>query len=224
MQRRLYEFSRACLNLARRMPLLGDLLALGSLYSRQSYLKRMGWFGSYRQRIPVSANGEPIPWFSYAAIRFLEDRLHEKMDVFEYGSGYSTLWWAKRVGHVFACEHENRWFDRIASVVPANVTCERVAIDQEDSYAKKILECDRTFDIVSIDGRERVACARHALEALSPEGVIVWDDTKREKYQPGFDMLAEHGFRRIDFLGPQPRSSVEGATTIFYRDNNVLNI
>ena len=32
-----------------------------------------------------------IPWFSYAAIDFLEDYLQPEMSVFEYGTGGSTL-------------------------------------------------------------------------------------------------------------------------------------
>src|SRR4051812_14883663 len=45
-----------------------------------------------------------IPWFSYAAIDFLDAALRTNMTVFEYGSGGSTLFFAKRAKSVFTVE------------------------------------------------------------------------------------------------------------------------
>jgi len=78
-------------------PLTATLHALRSLLRKSSYLKSIGWFESYRRRLPVSRAGEAIPWYTYGATAFLEGRIRPSMLVFEYGSGHSTLWWSHRV-------------------------------------------------------------------------------------------------------------------------------
>src|SRR5947209_17002794 len=54
-----------------------------------------------------------IPWFSYAAIDFLESFLQPQMVAFEYGSGGSTLFLAKRVKYVYSVEDNPEWFERV---------------------------------------------------------------------------------------------------------------
>jgi len=46
---------------------------------------------------------------TYPAIRFLERRLSNSLEVFEFGSGNSTLWWAERVSRIDSCEHDAQW-------------------------------------------------------------------------------------------------------------------
>src|SRR5262245_18982304 len=55
-----------------------------------------------------------LPWFSYAAIDFLEDYLEPNMSVCEYGSGGSTLFFAKRTRSVFSIENDPRWFELLS--------------------------------------------------------------------------------------------------------------
>ena len=43
-----------------------------------------------------------LPWFSYAAIDFLKQYLRADMRVGEYGSGGSTLFFARRTKSVFS--------------------------------------------------------------------------------------------------------------------------
>ena len=43
------------------------------------------------------------------------------MSVFEYGSGYSTIWFAERTGTVVSCETKQEWYDRIRPRLPSNV-------------------------------------------------------------------------------------------------------
>lgn len=51
-----------------------------------------------------------IPWITLLAIEFLEKHLDVNMKVFEYGSGGSTLFFAKRVKEVISVEHDPKWF------------------------------------------------------------------------------------------------------------------
>ncbi len=95
-------------------------LGLLSLYSlrRSGYLFDKGWFQSFRAKASVDRSGRPIPWMTYAFLDFLEPRLRGDFDVFEFGSGNSTHWWAARVRAVSSCEHDAEWFARVSEGVP----------------------------------------------------------------------------------------------------------
>jgi predicted O-methyltransferase YrrM len=91
-------------------------------------------------------------------------------------------------------------------------------------YSKKAASFGRVFDIVVIDGRDRVNCALNCLDSLREGGVIIWDNTNRKHYGEGFDFLARQGYRRLDFEGMAPGVIKTSKTTIFYKENNCLKI
>jgi predicted O-methyltransferase YrrM len=142
----------------------------------------------------------------------------------QYGCGTSTLWWAERVSDLVVCEHDRDWFDRIKRDAPCNVTMIYKELVYGGEYSEAILGFKDCFDIVVIDGRDRVRCAKNALKALKEDGVIIWDNTERNKYQEGFDYLKAEGFKRIDFWGTGPVGIAKWCTTVFYRRNNCLEI
>src|SRR5207245_4849460 len=58
-----------------------------------------------------------LPWFSYGAIDFLADHLTPEMEVCEYGSGGSTLFFARRTRGVFSIEDNATWFALVTNRV-----------------------------------------------------------------------------------------------------------
>lgn len=188
------------------------------------YLKRIGWVRTVEERRPLDAKGRPTPWYTYAAIDFIGDRVRREFTVFEYGSGFSTLWWAKRVKRVICCEHDARWFAKLQTELPDNVTAIHRELVYGGDYSKEILNHGRMFDVVVVDGRDRVECAKHAVERLLDHGVIVWDNSDRKRYQEGYDFLLARGFRRLDFRGIGPMNTSGWMTSVFYRDNNCFGI
>lgn len=199
---------------------------LYSLYClrRGGQLKNAGWFRSFREERSVDADGSPLPWITYPAIEFLKNRIHAEMSVFEYGCGNSTLWWASKVKEVISVEHENDWYQKIATIKPENVTLYMVDLEYGGTYSKKISEFKNRFDIVVIDGRDRVNCAKNSLQALKPDGVIIWDNSDRLEYQEGYKFLLKNGFRKIEFVGMCPVVNIKTETAVFYRDKNTLGI
>jgi predicted O-methyltransferase YrrM len=188
------------------------------------YLQASGWLNSRRLKMPVDAEDRPLPWWTYPVIDFLARRVRPDMDVFEFGSGNSTLWLAGRVDHVVAVEHHPRWAVRMAQHVPENVDLLHVPLETDGDYCRTSARTGRRFDLVAIDGRDRVNCARQCLGALKEDGVIVWDDSQRKRYRPGFRFLARRGFRRLEFVGHGPMDSLPWETSVFYRDGNCLGI
>jgi len=208
--------------LARTNGVTSRLLALRSL-SRVSHLRSSGWFESFRKGMSVDASGSPIPWYTYGAIRFLAGRVNPAMSLFEYGSGNSTLWWSTLVGRVTSCEHDAEWYRMMRGRLPAAVTYIQ-ADESTGEYARQIEGQNATFDIVVIDGRDRVQCAKSSVAALTPAGVIVWDNSDRPDYREGYEFLRELGFRRVDFWGMGPINTYEWSTSIFYRSDNCLGL
>ncbi|WP_156914918.1 class I SAM-dependent methyltransferase [Rubidibacter lacunae] len=175
------------------------------------------------EAMPVDRCGNCLPWLTYPAIAFLSKRIQRDMAVFEYGSGNSTFWWSQRVARVVACEHDAKWYTSMKERVPSNVDYRHY--EREDGkYSRAILEYHREFDVVVIDGRDRVACAKNSLGALREDGAIVWDNSDRERYREGYSYLLEHGFKRLDFEGHGPNETRRWCTSIFYRSNNCFCI
>lgn len=191
---------------------------------RSDYLKRTGWYRSMNEGRPVDADGYPVPWITYPAIDFLSGRINNQMSVFEYGSGASTLWWASRVNRIISCEHDREWYRQVAATLPDNAVLLCIDLEYGGAYCRKVAEYDGCFDVVVIDGRDRVNCARNSLAALKDNGVILWDNSDREEYREGIDYLAGIGFRKLEFIGMHPLVAGKSETSLLYRDNNCLGI
>lgn len=189
-----------------------------------SYMNFVGWFQSFCRAMPIDRNGAAIPWYTYSAIDFLEGRINDKMSVYEYGSGNSTVWWANRVQNISSCEHDQQWFSKMKLVIPENVHYIHVDLLSGNDYEEAILKEDCKFDVVVIDGRKRVRCAMNCIKSLKDDGVIIWDNSDRKDYEEGYQFLAGIGWRRLDFSGLGPINTYGWCTSVFYRTSNCLGI
>jgi hypothetical protein len=187
------------------------------------YIAEMGWVETYKTKRSVNTDGHAIPWFAYPAIEFLSKRVPTDVAVFEYGAGLSTLWWNERVRSVITCEHDQDWIAQIAAALPAAKLLHR-PLDGDGAYQREITNYRAQFDIVVVDGRQRVACILNSLAALTDRGVIILDNSDRHAYQPGKDFLISGGFRELEFSGLGPIVAYATSTSIFYRDSNCLVI
>lgn len=77
------------------------------------FLEPSGWQRSLAEAAPVRADGSPLPWFTYGAIEFLQRVVRPADSVFEFGAGYSTLWWQAHVQKVASVEHDMQWCERL---------------------------------------------------------------------------------------------------------------
>jgi hypothetical protein len=194
------------------------------LISLHDHLYDIGWFKSAQARMPVDKNGDVLPWFTYSMIWFLKAAVRSDMKVFEFGSGNSTLWWAKEVAHVTSVEHSLEWYSTLKPKVPSNVDYLYCELVTDGEYCRTALNTGNKYDVIVIDGRDRVNCAKNCLNALSDEGVIIWDNSDRVNYQEGYTFLTQNKLKRLDFYGLAPYSSIGHSTSIFYRPSNCFDI
>lgn len=186
-------------------------------------LRDSGWLRSSRLGRPVDRNGGPLPWYTYAAIAFLEPRLDAGMRVFEYGAGHSTLWYAPRVGEVVAVEHDPSWAATIAGAALANVQV--VLRPPSPAYAQEVARHPPAFEVVVVDGRLRSDCTRAAVDHVAEQGVVIWDNSDWEEFR---DLRSANGplepFRELRFIGFGPCAGRTWSTSILYRRENCLGI
>ncbi len=188
------------------------------------YLYETGWKLSFLEKRPVDKNGNPLPWLSIPFISFIQTKINHNLVVFEYGSGSSTLFFAERAKQVLTVEHDEEWLSNIGSKVPSNARIYFCPLDYNSKYCRYISKFEKKFNLIIVDGRDRVNCIINSLSSLTSDGCIVLDDSEREYYQVGIQFLLDKNFRKIDFWGMSLGSYKEKCTTVFYRDNNCLNI
>jgi len=163
----------------------------------------------------IDRNGEPIPWFSYPAIEYLQGIDLSKKKIFEYGSGNSTLFWAKRCKTITAVENDKRWFNYVKSKMPANVNY--IFADTENEYVQAIRNDGQSYDVIVIDGDvfDRQKCAIESLNYLSDTGVIILDNS--ERYSSWTNILRESDLLQVDMHGFAPNASLCQCTSFFFR-------
>jgi Methyltransferase domain len=196
-------------------------------YSLQmlSVMRELGWHKSVGVGKPVEARGTAIPWYSYPALEWLGPRVKPSDAVFEYGAGNSTVWFGCRTERVVSVEHDSRWLAQVRGMVGENVTLlsrsalpDTVTGHDESPYVASLEEfAPGSFDIIVIDGVERVACAGVAIPRLRQDGIVIFDDSDRPAFRPGIERLHEYGFGRIDFYGFTGQTGTRKCTSIFSR-------
>jgi hypothetical protein len=76
------------------------------------------WFRSFRPGyLPLE---DARPWLPFKAADWLGSYVKPTMKVFEYGSGGSTIFLAKRAGQVIGVEHDQRWHALVSSALSVN--------------------------------------------------------------------------------------------------------
>jgi len=193
-------------------------------FTKEGYLYEIGWTNSMATGSVVDQQNMPLPWVTYPYIRFISSRLNKKMEIFEFGSGNSTIFYADRTAGVHSVEHDKFWYDKIKNLMPPNVNLNYCELTADGNYCRYALATSMKYDIIIVDGRDRVNCCKNSIAALKPGGVLVLDDSEREKYTAGITYLGENGFKRIDFWGMAPTVNYHKCTAIFYRGNNCLGI
>jgi predicted O-methyltransferase YrrM len=127
------------------------------------------------------------PWLTPAAIRLLGPMLRRNDHGAEFGSGRSTVWFARRVAALTSVEHDKRWHDVVSARLKArgisNVDYILAPEDQpaerggDSAYARVALSFpDASLDFALIDGHYRDYSAKFILPKIKPGGMLIIDN------------------------------------------------
>jgi hypothetical protein len=76
------------------------------------FVKDLSYFKQWR-KYRLSEKGTidyRIPWLVFSCISFLDKWLRKDMNIFEYGSGGSTLYFAEKALSIVSVEHDAAWY------------------------------------------------------------------------------------------------------------------
>jgi len=201
------------------------------------------WHSS--RKLKGNALKDEVSWVTFKAKRWLESFLKPSMNVFEFSSGGSTLFMARRVKTLVAVEHDRKWYNLVGEALAThNIhNCQYLLKEPEalgkvvcrsndpcgfvssrypelsfEKYVKSICAFPpQSFDFVSVDGRARPSCILYALDKVRPGGYLMLDNSDRAWYQSGKDLLAD--WKQTHFFGPGPYVKEFWQTSIYQKRN-----
>ena len=149
--------------------------------------------------------------------------------MFEFGAGHSSAWYGRHAGRVVSVDDSAAWLKKVRPLVGSNVellhrvskTGTDLSAEGDSAYAGALTEYPPgSFDIIVVDGKERVACAQTAPSRLRDGGLIIFDNSDKPKFKPGLglDFLHAHEFGRIDFSGPVAQVGTFNCTSVFAKN------
>jgi hypothetical protein len=147
-----------------------------------------------------------VPWWTYDAIDEVSDWFASRGDrpvrVFEYGSGASTFWLARRATEVLSVEHHRGFglmmqhelapYDNVTLRIVEPVESSQPVVPSAKeghagldfaAYVASVEDVPGDFDLVVVDGRAREACLAAVLDRMAPDGIVVFDNSKRRRYR-----------------------------------------
>jgi hypothetical protein len=181
---------------------------------------------------------------NYKSIDFIIKRLPNINNVFEYGSGNSTLFWAGQGKRVVSVEHDENYYNymiknynyMINSVDyllikpemdstgnPYNPSLPEYFQSSDlkgyyfNMYVNSINKfSDNTFDVVVVDGRARPSCIAAAIRKINHGGMLILDNSNREYYLTHTSHLLAKWDKHV-FLGTVRGLLHMEQTTIFIK-------
>jgi precorrin-6B methylase 2 len=197
---------------------------IGNLILHPQYISRCVSHNLINGKTPLDLE---IPWFSYAAIDFLQEFVQPHMTVFEYGSGGSTVFFAKRARRVMSVEDNPKWYEWVSRRLDqqglTNVSlklCEFNFKDPAGFEGSAYLHAipDEEFDIIVVDGSEewiqvRPICFGRAEARVKKGGIIIVDDSWRYPMLRQFHRARKHQI--FQSVGPC-RPGVTSTDIFFY--------
>ena len=154
-----------------------------------------------------------IPWLSYPCIEHLRDHMIAGMRVFEWGGGGSTVFFARLGCRIFTMESHPLWrkviqdkVNAMGESVSGNVDIRFVPTNPNNpermhEYIEQVSN-GAPWDVILVDGWERVRCVIEAKEYLSTKGILIFDNADSPQFAQVPQILK--GFRRLQFPGMGP--------------------
>ena len=188
-------------------------------------LENVGYAKSLSTGILQDENGEIIPWYCYSMVNFLKEKLGNKnIKIFEYGAGFSTIFYAKRSNFVVSSETSQEcktWTDESLKTLDLNA---KITVEEQENFAASIEKYGVEFDLIIVDSVARNECVEYAVNNISHNGVILLDNSERSGYKKSFELMRSLGYKSLTLKGLKPFSTKFASSTIFYRSGSIFEI
>ncbi|MBP7709815.1 MAG: methyltransferase domain-containing protein [Rickettsiales bacterium] len=192
-----------------------------NLTKEQFYQNKISWKKSFLDNFSQDENGDAVPWMTYPAIEFLKNTITKNHEIFEFGCGASTLFFARNAKKVVGLETNEVWLKIVQNFLQReglenakiNLMADGLTNANYENFAKN---SGQKFDLIVIDSLKRFDCAKNVIEALKPQGMVILDDSERKNYAKIFKFFADAKFKQRDFFGIAPGQLRVKNTTVFF--------
>lgn len=121
------------------------------------------------------------PWLTKDAVLILDKLLNQDDIGLEFGSGRSTVWFAKKINHLISIEHDKFWFLKIKEKLENNNLISKVEynlVKPTQLDYLKILEKieNESMDFVLIDGLFRDRACLTSISKIKKGGILIIDN------------------------------------------------
>ncbi len=183
-----------------------------------------GHFRSSLHSKALDKTGLPLPWYTYPAIQQLQTKSFAGRSVLEFGAGQSTLWWARKAASIVSFEANADWYHLIRTQLPANAAVHLADAGLTDF--EELVPTGSRFDVIVVDGLDRLVAATKSFQRLTEGGVLILDNSEgywgpRGTY-PIVDLLHNAGYARVDYYGFSAANILPHCTSFFFRDRCFL--
>ena len=131
-----------------------------------------------------------MPWLSRQAINLFDQLILPSDTGLEFGSGRSTIYFAKKLKFLYTVEHNLNWIESLQASLSSSslsnvelrtVPNDSTSINHPLDYSQKIISDipSSSIDFVLVDGVYRDRCALTAVDKLKPGGFMIIDDAHR---------------------------------------------
>lgn len=123
-------------------------------------------------------SGLVCPWYTLPTLQWLKQQDIKRWDVFEYGAGYSTIWWRLNCYSILSVDHDKNW-------AKAMDACFYSKQDDYVTLPGLMMESTQNemgFDCIVIDGVWRKECLEYSIDLVAHGGYVIIDNWAQEDF------------------------------------------
>jgi len=171
-----------------------------------------GQWRSFYESKCLDGDGNYVPWLTYPAIEYIKQLDLSDKRVLEYGSGFSTMFWAKRTKSVVSIEDDKAWYEKLKPQLPGNVNY--IHVKDEAEYVGAASKLESQFDIIVNDGIYRLSCAKASRPKLADGGMVILDNSDWVTQTCAF--YRDSDLIEVDMAGFTPLNKYPMTTSFFF--------
>lgn len=139
------------------------------------------------------------PWYNFPLVEFLDAYIQPNMNIFEYGCGFSTLYYAQKKCNVYGVESSSTWLEKTTQLAQKHNLNQYISIIKckANDMPKQIHQFNVNFDIIIVDSHHRLECLMETKKTNC--GMIILDNSERESLQKANNIMT--GFEIKVFTG-----------------------
>lgn len=176
-------------------------------------------------RYEDTESGLILPWYTLPCLQWLKSQDTKGWVVFEYGCGYSTIWWRLNCIHVISIESNPEWAKAMHANLKEEMEGYVKSIEFYTTPSGRLVNPELIIegwpenfpDCIVVDGLWRLECVDFSRDHLRDGGYLIFDNYNQEGFEDkdAIDKLLE-GWEKQVFKQP---NHTDWSTAVFKKPN-----